>query len=388
MSASPTATNLADEKKIHKDAKLKDLERAGKLQVDFIVTDSTDRSLILLTGAKNIFQKQLPKMPKEYITRLVYCRKHETLVVIKDGCIWNPVGAITIRCFAEQRFAEIVFCAVSADEQVQGYGSYMMNHLKEHVRRHRNVDHFLTYADNYAVGYFKKQGFTKDISTFPREIWGGCIKDYDGGTLMLCTFIPRINYLETFETLRAHRESVLRKIYELLCAGSGTDSPFKPYASVAPLLQQKKEVLTANSKEAQVLLQPHEIPGVVEAGWTPAMQTANAHNGKRGRLFEVLRPLLTELQNHPSSWPFLQPVNRTEVPEYYEVIRTPMDLSTMEDSLDGDRYTSLKAFERDFDLIVANCKSFNDPATQYYKCAERLAAFFTKKVALIRDKVN
>lgn len=40
----------------------------------------------------------------------------------------------------------------------QGYGSHLMNHLKDHVRRaHPGVEHFLTYADNYAIGYFKKQ---------------------------------------------------------------------------------------------------------------------------------------------------------------------------------------------------------------------------------------
>ena len=26
------------------------------------------------------------------------------------------------------------------------------------------ITHFLTYADNYAVGYFRKQGFTKEVT--------------------------------------------------------------------------------------------------------------------------------------------------------------------------------------------------------------------------------
>jgi histone acetyltransferase len=58
-----------------------------------------------------------------------------------------------------------------------------MNHLKAHVRKTTDVDHFLTYADNYAVGYFKKQGFSADI-TLDRSIWAGHIKDYEGGTIM------------------------------------------------------------------------------------------------------------------------------------------------------------------------------------------------------------
>jgi histone acetyltransferase len=42
------------------------------IQFRVVVNDGSRESMILLTGLKNIFQKQLPKMPKEYIARLVY----------------------------------------------------------------------------------------------------------------------------------------------------------------------------------------------------------------------------------------------------------------------------------------------------------------------------
>lgn len=56
-----------------------------------------------------------------------------------------------------QRFGEIAFCAITADEQVKGYGTRLMNHLKQHARDADGLTHFLTYADNNAVGYFIKQ---------------------------------------------------------------------------------------------------------------------------------------------------------------------------------------------------------------------------------------
>ena len=56
-----------------------------------------------------------------------------------------------------QKFAEIAFCAITASEQVKGFGTHLMNHVKLHVKR-LGLTHFLTYADNYAIGYFKKQG--------------------------------------------------------------------------------------------------------------------------------------------------------------------------------------------------------------------------------------
>ena len=38
----------------------------------------------------------------------------------------------------------------------QGYGTHLMNHLKDYHIQH-NILHFLTYADEYATGYFRKQ---------------------------------------------------------------------------------------------------------------------------------------------------------------------------------------------------------------------------------------
>ena len=39
---------------------------------------------------------------------------------------------------------------------LQGYGTHMMNHLKDYHLSH-NILHFLTFADEFAIGYFKKQ---------------------------------------------------------------------------------------------------------------------------------------------------------------------------------------------------------------------------------------
>ena len=55
---------------------------------------------------------------------------------------------------SSQKFGEIAFCAITADEQVKGYGTRLMNHLKQHARDVDGLTHFLTYADNNAVGYF------------------------------------------------------------------------------------------------------------------------------------------------------------------------------------------------------------------------------------------
>ncbi|KAL3668680.1 hypothetical protein V7S43_005976 [Phytophthora oleae] len=185
-------------------------EDSGRLKFDVISNDGTDEHMIQLTTLKNIFAKQLPKMPKEYIVRLVFDKNHRSMLLLKNGT--HVIGGICYRPFEKNQFAEIAFCAINAPDQVKGYGTRLMNHLKEYVKT-KNITHFLTYADNYAIGYFKKQGFTKSVS-MARPNWYGYIKDYDGGTLMECTIHTQINYLRITSMIHRQRKVIQDKIQE------------------------------------------------------------------------------------------------------------------------------------------------------------------------------
>lgn len=155
--------------------------------------DGSGDNMIILTGLRCLFQKQLPKMLKDYIARLVYYYKHVSLAIVKMPL--EVIRRITFRPFPQRKFAEIVFCAVSSHQQIKGYGAHLMGHLNDYVKATSPVMHFLTYADNYATGYFSKQGFTKEL-TLDKTIWMGYIKDYEGGTLMQCSMFPEYGILK------------------------------------------------------------------------------------------------------------------------------------------------------------------------------------------------
>ena len=112
-----------------RDSKAKQEEREGVIKFEVVENDNEPQSLIYLTALKNIFSKQLPEMPKEYIARLVFDKKHRSLALVRtrDSV---ALGGICFRPFTGQNFLEIVFCAVTQTEQEKGYGSHMMNHLK------------------------------------------------------------------------------------------------------------------------------------------------------------------------------------------------------------------------------------------------------------------
>lgn len=63
------------------------------------------------------------------------------------------------------------------------------------------------------------------------------------------------------------------------------------------------------------------------------------------------------LQEHATA--FLNKVAKREAPDYYEVIKTPMDLGTMLRNVKNGRYKSKAQFTRDLDLIWDNCLTYN-----------------------------
>ena len=111
-----------------------------------------------LIDLKNIIAKQLPRMPRKYIVKLIMDRDHESIVLIRKQPAPAPakiIGGVVYRPFYEEGFAEIAFLAITSTEQIKGYGTRLMNRLKDHVQK-SGVQYFLTYADNNAIEYFRK----------------------------------------------------------------------------------------------------------------------------------------------------------------------------------------------------------------------------------------
>ena len=133
-----------------------------------------------------------------------------------------------------------------------------------------------------------------------------------------------------------------------------------------------------------------------------------------------MEKLLSDLKAHSHAWPFQQPVNEKEVPDYYDVITSPMgasfsltplfspspavpagatraraaplssvtDFSTMEHKLDTNQYTDTDVFLDDAQLVFDNCRAYNPEDTVYHKCATRLEKYMRdqmKALGLVRS---
>lgn len=68
---------------------------------------------------------------------------------------------------------------------------------------------------------------------------------------------------------------------------------------------------------------------------------------------------------------FAEPVP-DDVPKYREIIKEPMDLSTMRKKAKKGKYKTLEMFTEDFNLMIRNCLTFNPDTTVFYKEGKRI----------------
>ena len=54
-------------------------------------------------------------------------------------------------------------------------------------------------------------------------------------------------------------------------------------------------------------------------------------------------------------------MKKSIAPDYYTIIKRPMDLTTMRKGIAKNKYSDPKAFEADLDLILSNCETYNEP---------------------------
>eukprot|EP00331_Platyophrya_macrostoma_P019097 CAMPEP_0176470454 /NCGR_PEP_ID=MMETSP0127-20121128/40463_1 /TAXON_ID=938130 /ORGANISM="Platyophrya macrostoma, Strain WH" /LENGTH=296 /DNA_ID=CAMNT_0017864747 /DNA_START=1 /DNA_END=891 /DNA_ORIENTATION=- len=251
-----------------------------------------------------------------------------------------------------------------------------MNKFKECMQG-REIEYLLTYADNYAIGYFKKQGFSKEIS-IPLERWKGYIKDYDGGTMMECIIHPKIDYSNISNIIKQQKQYVIEQVKKL-CTNhiryDGLDE------SIFDKIQKSKARNKDGDPDFDLIKQ---IPGLTEAGWVPNDYIELKKSKERS--FQLQCSNIIELmRKHKSSWPFLEPVNKDDVPDYYDIVKEPIDIKTIERRLQQNYYTGKASFVTDVLKMFQNSRLYNLPETIYCKAANELEEYITPFLQALKD---
>ena len=348
-------------------------EEEDQPEFEILRNDGTRDVMRKLIDLKNIFAKQLPKMPKEYIVRLIFNKNHESIVVKQNNKI---LGGICYCIFDCVKLCEIVFLAISSDFQTKGFGTKLMNNLKKEMQA-RKIQFLMTCADNLAIGYFKKQGFHKDI-LMPSELYKGYLKDYEGSTLMEFLLHHTINYLEIAKWIQMEKRKVIEYIKANVTNGT-----------VYPGITENEWKNATQGSGKQTAGAPkipfEKIKGLKEANFDSTELKKLKEIPKSKNFKESCLKVLAPLVAHQSAWPFLQPVKKEEVPDYFDIIAHPMDFQTIKDKISNNEYTNKKSFEADVMLVFANAKQYNTKNTIFYKSAEIMEQYARNQLANMKE---
>ncbi|XP_018652886.1 hypothetical protein Smp_179290 [Schistosoma mansoni] len=79
------------------------------------------------------------------------------------------------------------------------------------------------------------------------------------------------------------------------------------------------------------------------------------------RLRQILRRVVAHLASFRRFAVFTRPVQLDEAPDYYDVIKQPIDLGLIRDKIDSHQYTNVTDFMKDIELVYQNALEYNPP---------------------------
>ncbi|KAF8584316.1 hypothetical protein K439DRAFT_1633690 [Ramaria rubella] len=116
-------------------------------------------------------------------------------------------------------------------------------------------------------------------------------------------------------------------------------------------------------------------------------QDAKAAESFYGSLEGVLLELRTVTADNHDAEAFLKPVSRMDYPDYYELIKHPMDLGTMMKHVKARKYKSKQEFAADLGLIWKNCFKYNSGPDHVLRgCVTRLKRKADHLLAHVSDR--
>eukprot|EP01118_Nematostelium_gracile_P016166 TRINITY_DN6634_c0_g1_i2.p1 TRINITY_DN6634_c0_g1~~TRINITY_DN6634_c0_g1_i2.p1 ORF type:complete len:218 (-),score=45.43 TRINITY_DN6634_c0_g1_i2:19-672(-) len=95
--------------------------------------------------------------------------------------------------------------------------------------------------------------------------------------------------------------------------------------------------------------------------------------------------LLQKLRKHKFGWVFNEPVDPValNIPDYFDVIKNPMDFSTIQNKMEAGMYSNIEEFAEDARLTFENALLYNQPKSEIGTMTKTLLELFEKEYSKI-----
>ena len=140
---------------------------------------------------------------------------------------------------------------------------------------------------------------------------------------------------------------------------------------------------SSSSDQSKPPVRP-EIKVIPKDGiFQPPYIPAPGCKGRNTNKLSVLKnSIMKSVWKHQHAWPFHFPVDTVKlgIPDYFDIIKKPMDLGTIRKRLDNMYYWDAEEGIQDFILMFTNCYTYNKGGEDIVLMAKNLEKFFVSKV--------
>ncbi|XP_045165430.2 bromodomain adjacent to zinc finger domain protein 1A-like isoform X2 [Mercenaria mercenaria] len=165
--------------------------------------------------------------------------------------------------------------------------------------------------------------------------------------------------------------------------GSPRDSPVtvnsgkKRKREDSPIVEEKQK-MRKNAKSTSKLVQEFKID-------EPKHYVSSSRGNTKVQQLKMLEDIVLGLMEEDEAWPFLRPVNKKDAPDYYEIIKKPMDFQTIKNKINKFLYTDPAEIVQDTRQIFTNCIEYNKRTTQEFKAGANMSKLFEKRMKNLEE---
>ncbi|XP_060685586.1 bromodomain testis-specific protein [Hemiscyllium ocellatum] len=155
----------------------------------------------------------------------------------------------------------------------------------------------------------------------------------------------------------------------------------------SPILSERKPTKTCSPEKSSQLSKPP----------TKDLPDSQQHpTGKKDKLttnLQLCNDILKEMfaKKHAAyAWPFYEPVDAEALGlhDYHDIIKHPMDLSSVKRKMNNQEYRSSQEFAADVRLMFFNCYKYNPPDHEVVAMGRKLQDVFEMQYAQISEPVK
>ncbi|CAI8050147.1 Bromodomain-containing protein 2 [Geodia barretti] len=167
-------------------------------------------------------------------------------------------------------------------------------------------------------------------------------------------------------------------------ADSTTPSTVRPSPSCVipplPLVPQRRES-TRTIKRPKL-----DLPG--EADYPQANQSKKRPLSVQLRFCQQILKDMLSRKHQAYAWPYYKPVDAAalNLHDYHDIIKQPMDMSTIREKLEEREYDGPEEFAADVRLMFTNCYKYNPPEHDVVKMGRRLQEVFELRYAKMPEE--